>query len=67
MSEATSQDVWIVVLHELMMHIQKFVDDNPMDYRGKEKKSYNVGLGMGSVLCKQMIEDIAGDKNELQV
>ena len=67
MSEATSQDVWIVVLHELMMHIQKFVDDNPMDYRGKEKKAYGVGLGMVSVLCKQMIEDIAGDKNELQV
>ena len=67
MSEATRQDVWIVVLHELQMHIQKFLEDNPMDYKGKEKKSYNVGSGMVSVLCKQMIEDIAGDKNELQV
>ena len=67
MSEATRQDVWIVVLHELQMHIQKFLEDNPMDYKGKETKSYNVGLVMVSGLCKQMIEDIAGDKNELQV
>ena len=28
---ATSEDVWTVVLHEVMMHIQKFVDTNPMD------------------------------------
>ena len=33
MSSATSADVWTVVLHELMMHIQKFVDDNPMEYK----------------------------------
>jgi len=58
MSEATKADVWIVVLHELQIHIQKFLDDNPMEYKGKEKKAYNVGLGMVSVLCKQMIEDI---------
>ena len=58
MSEATSQDVWIVVLHEMQMHIQKFLEDNPMEYKGKEKKAYNVGLGLVSVLCKQMIEDI---------
>ena len=61
MSEATSQDVWIVVLHELQIHIQKFLDDNPMEYKGKEKKAYNVGLGMVSVLFKQMIEDIANE------
>jgi len=63
MSDATRQDVWTVVLHELMMHIQKFVDDNPMEYSGKEKKAYNVGLGMVSVLCRQMIEDMQGDNN----
>jgi len=63
MSEPTSQDVWIVVLHEMMMHIQKFVDDNPMEYEGKEKKAYGVGLGMVSVLCKQMIEDIMEDNS----
>ena len=63
MSEATSQDVWIVVLHEMMMHIQKFVDDNPMDYKGKEKKAYTTALGMVSVLCKNMIEDISEDNS----
>ena len=61
MSEATKADVWIVVLHELQIHIQKFLDDNPMEYKGKEKKAYNVGLGMVSVLCKKMIEDIANE------
>ena len=59
MSDATKADVWIVVLHELQLHIQKFLDDNPMEYKGKEKKAYTVGLGMVSVLCKKMIEDIA--------
>ena len=61
MSEATSQDVWIVVLHELQIHIQKFLDDNPMGYKKKELKAYNVGLGMVSVLCKKMIEDIVSN------
>ena len=60
---ATNHDVWIVVLHEMMMHIQKFVDDNPMDYKGKEKKAYTTALGMVSVLCKNMIEDISEEKS----
>ena len=63
MSESRSYDVWTVVLHELIMHVQKFVDDNPMEYKGKEKKAYTVGLGMVTLLCKQMIEDIQGEKN----
>ena len=67
MSEATKADVWIVVLHELQLHIQKFVDDNPMEYKGKEKKAYNVGLGMVSVLCKKMIEDIAREPISAEV
>ena len=63
MSETRSYDVWTVVLHELIMHVQKFLDDNPMEYKGKEKKAYTVGLGMVTLLCKQMIEDIQGEKN----
>ena len=58
MSDATSKDVWTVVLHGVMMHTQNFVDTNPMDYRGKEKKAYTTGLGMISILCKNMIKDI---------
>jgi len=61
MSDATKGDVWVVVLHEMIMHIQKFVDDNPMEYKGKEKKAYTTGLGMVSVLCKRMIEDIVNE------
>tara|TARA_R110002051_G_C8500503_1_gene464671 strand:- start:268 stop:471 length:204 start_codon:yes stop_codon:yes gene_type:complete len=67
MSDATSQDVWIVVLHEVQMHIQKFVDDNPMDYKKKELKAYTTGLGMVSVLCKAMIEDIAREPVNMEV
>jgi len=67
MSDATRQDVWVVVLHELIMHVQKFLDDNPMEYDGKEKKAYAVALGMVTLLCKQMIEDIMEDKDDLEV
>jgi len=66
MSNATKGDVWVVVLHEMIMHIQKFVDDNPMEYKGKEKKAYTTGLGMVSVLCKQMIEDMVQENRELR-
>ena len=61
---ATSEDVWTVVLYEIMMHIQKFVDDNPLKYKGKELKAYTTGLGMVSVLCKRMIEDVMGEKDD---
>ena len=64
MSDVSKGDVWVVVLHEIMMHIQKFVDENPMEYKGKEMKAYTTGLGMVAILCKRMIEDIKGEKNE---
>ena len=67
MSDATKGDVWVVVLHEIMMHIQKFVDDNPMEYKGKEKKAYTTGLGMVSVLCKAMIKDIVREPVNMEV
>ena len=61
---ANSLDVWVVLLDEVMGHIQKFVDDNPMDYKGKELKAYTPGLGMVSVLWKAMIDDVMGEKKE---
>ena len=60
-------DGWTVVLHEMMIHIQKFVDENPMEYKGKELKAYTTGLGMGSVLAKQMIRDIQQEKADVDV
>ena len=60
-------DGWTVVLHEMMIHIQKFVDDNPMEYKGKELKAYTTGLGMVSVLAKHMIEDIQREKADVEV
>jgi len=67
MSDATREGVWTVVLHEVMMHIQKFVDDNPMDYKKKQLKAYTTGLGMVSILCKNMIEDIQRPPDDLEV
>ena len=63
----SNYDGWTVVLHEMMIHIQKFVDDNPMEYDGKELKAYTTGLGMVSVLAKQMIEDIQREKADVEV
>jgi len=67
MSDATREDVWTVVLHQVMMHIQKSVDDNPMDYKKKQLKAYTTGLGMVSILCKNMIEDIQRPPDDLEV
>ena len=63
----SNYDGWTVVLHEMMLHIQKFVDDNPMEYKGKELKAYTTALGMVSVLAKQMIEDIQREKADVEV
>ena len=63
----TEYDGWTVVLHEMMMHVQKFVDDNPMEYKGKELKAYTTALGMVSVFAKQMIRDIQREKADVEV
>ena len=63
----TEYDGWTVVLHEMMIHVQNFVDDNPMEYEGKELKAYTTGLGMVSVLAKQMIQDIQREKADVEV
>ena len=63
----TEYDGWTVVLHEMMMHVQRFVDDNPMEYKGKELKAYTTALGMVSVLAKQMIQAIQQEKADVEV
>ena len=63
----SNYDGWTVVLHEMMMHVQKFVDDNPMEYKDKELKAYTTALGMVSVLAKQMIRDIQREKADVEV
>jgi hypothetical protein len=49
------------------MHIQNFVDNNPMEYEGKELEAYTTGLGMVSVLARQMIRDIQREKADVEV
>ena len=63
----TEYDGWTVVLHEMMMHVQRFVVDNPMEYYGKELNAYTTALGMVSVLAKQMIRDIQQEKADVEV
>ena len=63
----SNYDGWTVVLHEMMLHVQKFVDDNPMEYKGKELKAYTTALGMVSILAKNMIEDIQREKADVEV
>ena len=53
-----AKDVWTVVLYELTKHVEMFGTSNVMEYKGKELKAFTTGLGMVSVLCKRMIEDI---------
>ena len=62
-----ARDLWIVQLDEMIGHVQKFVDDNPMEYKGKEKDAYVAGLGMVAILCKRMIEDMVAEKKEEKV
>ena len=60
-------DLWIVQLDSLLGHVQKFVDDNPMAYKGKELKAYTTALGLVSVLAKQMKQDIQQEKADVEV
>ena len=60
-------DLWIVQLDNLLGHVQKFVDDNPMDYSGKELKAYTTGLGMMAILMKKMVEDMLKEKEDVEV
>ena len=46
-----AEDVWTV-------HIELFGTTNVMEYKGKELKAFKTGLGMVSILCKRMIDDI---------
>jgi len=57
-------DLWIVQLDGLTKHIQRFVDDNPMEYKGKELKAYTTGLGMMAVLMKAMMDDMLKEKSD---
>jgi len=53
-----AKDVWTVVLYELTKHVELFGTTNVMEYKGKELKAFKTGLGMVSILCKRMIDDI---------
>jgi len=57
-------DLWIVQLDSLLGTVQTFVENNPMEYEGKELRAYTTGLGMMAILMKKMIEDMLKEKEE---
>ena len=58
------RDVWVVVLNELVQHVQMFANKNVMEFKDDEYIAFSAGLGMVAVLCKRMIEDIQGEMND---
>jgi len=60
-----AEDVWTVVLYELIKHVELFGTTNVMEYKGKEFKAFTTGLGMVSILCKKMIDDIKESMDEI--
>ena len=59
-----SLDMWIVQLDELIQHGLKIREDNVMDYKGKNKKAFEMGLNMFILLMKEMVKDMLGEKDE---
>ena len=59
---ANSLDMWIVQLDELIQHAIKIRDDNVMRYKGKELKAFEMGLNIFTLLMKEMVEDMIGER-----
>tara|TARA_R100000388_G_C7241266_1_gene161566 strand:+ start:1559 stop:1771 length:213 start_codon:yes stop_codon:yes gene_type:complete len=55
-------DAWVVQLDSLIKHAANFREKNVMEYKGKELKAFDTGLGMMVVLMKAMIKDIQSGK-----
>tara|TARA_R100000458_G_scaffold55930_1_gene60351 strand:+ start:718 stop:906 length:189 start_codon:yes stop_codon:yes gene_type:complete len=61
---ANSLDVWIVLLNEVMSHAIKIRDENVMEYEGKEREAFDMGLNMLVLLMKKMMEEMLEDNKE---
>tara|TARA_R100000353_G_scaffold172868_1_gene138612 strand:- start:2219 stop:2449 length:231 start_codon:yes stop_codon:yes gene_type:complete len=58
------KDAWVVILNELIIHAGNFRAKNVMEYKDKELKAFDTGLGMMVVLMKNMIRDILEEKKD---
>ena len=59
-----SLDMWLGQLDELVQHALRIREDNVMEYKGKNKKAFEMGLNMFILLMKEMVKDMLGEKDE---
>lgn len=62
---ANSLDMWIVQLDELIQHAIKIRNDNVMEYKDKELEAFETGLNIFTLLMKQMVRDMVGERKKL--
>ena len=62
---ANSLDMWIVQLDELIQHAIKIRNDNVMEYNDKELEAFETGLNIFTLLMKQMVRDMVGERKKL--
>ena len=59
---ANSLDMWIVQLDELIQHAIKIRNDNVMEYKDKELEAFETGLNIFTLLMKEMMKDMIGER-----
>ena len=57
-----SLDMWVVQLDELIQHAIKIRNENVMEYRDKELEAFETGLNIFTLLMKEMIKDMIGER-----
>ena len=62
---ANSLDMWIVQLDELIQHAIKIRNDNVMEYNDKELEAFETGLNIFTLLMKEMVRDMVGERKKL--
>ena len=62
---ANSLDMWIVQLDELIQHAIKIRNDNVMEYKDKELEAFETGLNIFTLLMKEMVRDMVGERKKL--
>ena len=62
---ANSLEMWIVQLDELIQHAIKIRNDNVMEYKDKELEAFETGLNIFTLLMKQMVRDMVGERKKL--
>ena len=60
---ANSLDMWVVQLDELIQHAIKIRNKNVMEYKDKELEAFEMGLNIFTLLMKEMMRDMVGQRS----